>query len=80
MQSVHYLNTNELDSKFIDSLKVLFFGKSIEITIREVVDETEYLLRSETNKTKLLQSVDNINKKLDLTAFSHEDLNKLISE
>ena len=60
MHTTYRLHTNELDNDFLDALKTLFKDKEIEIIISEV-DETAYLLKSDANKTHLLQSVQNIN-------------------
>ena len=59
MYTVYRLNASELDSQFIESLKALFKDKEIEITVSEV-DETAYLLRSEANKKRLLEAIQNV--------------------
>lgn len=60
MYTVYRLNADELDYQFIEALQTLFKDKEIEITVSEV-DETAHLLRSEANRKRLLQAVDNIN-------------------
>lgn len=59
MQSSYRLNARDLDQQFIESLKTLFQGKEIEIIVYEV-DETDYLSRSETNQSRLLQAIENV--------------------
>ena len=59
MYTVYRLNASELDSQFVESLKALFKDKEIEITVSEV-DETAYLLRSEANKKRLLEAIQNV--------------------
>jgi len=61
MHTTYRLNANELDEKFIQSLKALFKDKDIEIMVSEV-DETGYLLRSEANKERLLRAIENVEK------------------
>lgn len=61
MHTTYRLNVNELDEKFIHSLKALFKDKDIEIMVSEV-DETAYLLRSEANKERLLRAIENVEK------------------
>jgi antitoxin YefM len=61
MNTVYRLNANELDEKFVKSLRVLFKDKDIEIIVNEV-DETAYLLRSKANKERLLKAVENVEK------------------
>ena len=57
MQTVYHLEANELDNRFIESLKALFAGQTLEIIV-SAVDETEYLLRSNANKERLLRAVE----------------------
>jgi len=59
MHTIFQVRTNELDEKFLDSLKSLYGDKEIEIIISEV-DETEYLLKSDANRKRLLEAVANI--------------------
>ena len=64
MYTVYRLNANELDSKFLKSLKFLFKDKEIEIAVCETVetaeDETTYLLRSPANRERLMQALENV--------------------
>jgi hypothetical protein len=59
MYTTYSLSANELDSKFIKSIKTQYKDKRIEITISET-DETEYLLKSKKNKEFLLTAVKDI--------------------
>lgn len=56
---VYRLNANELNSQFMEALRILFKDKEIEIVVSEV-DETAYLFESEANRTRLLQAIQNI--------------------
>jgi antitoxin YefM len=56
MHTIYRLNADELDSKFLDSLKTMFGHKQIEIAVSDA-DETDYLLRSPANRERLLQAV-----------------------
>lgn len=53
MNTVFNLYTSELDSVFLRTLKTLYKGKKLNITIEIDPDETEYLLRSKTNRKAL---------------------------
>lgn len=59
MQTTYQIEADELDEKFVDSVKALFKHKKIEITVVEL-DETEYLLRSSANRENLLEAIDDI--------------------
>jgi len=73
MHTVYHLNANELDDKFLESLKTLFAGKSVEIVISEV-DETDYLLRSDANRRRLLHAIENVNRGEQLIEVSMDSL------
>ena len=59
METTYRLNADELDNRFIESLKSVFKNKEIEITVAEI-DDTEYLLRSQANREHLLSAIDDI--------------------
>jgi antitoxin YefM len=73
MNTTYRLNANELDEKFLQSLKALFKDKDIEIIVSEV-DETAYLLRSEANKERLLKAVESVEKGENLVEVRMGDL------
>ena len=54
------LEKTELTQDWVDSVKALFQGKTINITVTEVPDETEYLLSSPANKSHLEKSIKDI--------------------
>ena len=64
MYMTYRMNEEELDSRFLRTLKAMFKGKEIEIVISEAPqgeeDETEYLLRSPANRDRLLKAIENI--------------------
>lgn len=72
MITVYRLSANELDEQFIESVRALFKGKDLEITVTEL-DETDYLLRSDANRRRLLQAVENIEHRRGLVEIG-EDL------
>lgn len=65
MYTVYHLEADDLNSDFLDALKTLFKGKSLEIVVSEF-DETDYLLRSEKNKDRLLRSIAHVNSNVNL--------------
>jgi antitoxin YefM len=65
MQSVHRLKANELDDRFLESLKAQWGDREIEIVISEA-DETAYLMRNEANRQHLLKAVNDIEQRHNL--------------
>ena len=60
MNSVYRLRSDELTPEFITILKKSYPHKEIEITIDEVMDETEYLMSSSANRLHLENAIKNI--------------------
>jgi antitoxin YefM len=69
MSTVYRLKASELNTDFLEEIKATFGDQEIEIVISEL-DETEYLLKSEVNRNRLLQSVDNIKNQQNLIQFN----------
>jgi antitoxin YefM len=65
MQSVHRLKANELDDRFLESLKAQWGDREIEIVVSEA-DETAYLMRNEANRQRLLKAVSDIEQRHNL--------------
>jgi antitoxin YefM len=70
MESTYYLNSNELNEDVIKAIKTLFRNRKIAITVSVEEDETEYLLKSENNKKRLLKSLDNVKKGKNLVSVA----------
>ena len=66
MYTVYRLKIDELNDQFIEALQTLFKGREVEITVSDV-DETAYLMQSEPNRKRLLQAVQNISNRQNLT-------------
>jgi antitoxin YefM len=77
METVFKLKTKELDMGFIESIKHLFKGKEIEITVKPSQDETEYLLSSPANKKRLLEAIDEVKKNKNLIRFTGKEFEEL---
>lgn len=73
MQTSYRLNAKDLDHHFLESLKVLFQDKEIEIVVYEV-DETAYLSRSEANQKRLLAAIENAENGTNLITVNLEEL------
>ena len=73
MQTIYRLKASELDNNFLEGLKATFGDKNIEIIVYEV-NETDYLLKSDVNKDRLLKAIENVNHKTNLVEVSLETL------
>ncbi|MDJ0574816.1 MAG: hypothetical protein QNJ65_06570 [Xenococcaceae cyanobacterium MO_234.B1] len=73
MQTIYRLKASELDNDFLEGLKATFGDKEIEIVVYEV-NETDYLLKSDANKVRLLKAIENVNHKTNLVEVSLESL------
>jgi antitoxin YefM len=71
MQSVHRLKANELDDRFLESLKAQWGDRGIEIVISEA-DETAYLMRNEAHRQRLLKAVSDIEQRHNLVEVDLE--------
>ena len=64
MQVAYQLNANELDMNFLESIKKLFQEKTIHINIslatKENENDTDYLLSTPANASRLLKAINNI--------------------
>ena len=74
MQTTYRLNANDLDENFLEGLRVTFQGREIEIVVYDVADETEYLLKSQANREKLLSAMAHIENRSNLVDVSLESL------
>lgn len=78
MYMVYKMKVEELDSRFLRALKVMFKDKEIEITVCESVqseeDETEYLLKSPANRDRLLKAIENVARSHNLAPVDLEEL------
>jgi len=60
MLATYRINSNEINDIVIKNIFDNFKGKDIEITINEIIDETDYLNSSEENKKRLLTAIKDI--------------------
>jgi antitoxin YefM len=64
MYTLYRLNADDLNERFLESLRALFQGKDIEISVCETADQTDdetaYLLRSPANRKRLMEAIANV--------------------
>ena len=75
METVFKLKANELD--FIDSVKKNFKGREIEISIKPIMDETEFIFNTSANKKQLLEAIKEIKMDKNLIRFTNEEFDTL---
>lgn len=75
MSTVYRLKASELDLKFLEQIKAKFADREIEIVVSEI-DETAYLLKSESNKNQLLKAIENIKDRQDLVEMNLQELER----
>jgi antitoxin YefM len=73
MSTVYRLKASELDRDFLEEIKATFGEKEIEIIVSQF-DETEYLLKSEANKNRLLKAIENVKKGQNIVEVNLPDL------
>jgi len=57
MITTYQMDVNELTVEVVNSIKAAFKNKTINITVTEAFDETEYLLASKANREHLEKSI-----------------------
>ena len=57
MEAIYKLKANEISPNLMDTIKKLFNGKEITITISSEPDETAYLTMNPANERHLLESI-----------------------
>lgn len=73
MQTTYRLKANELNQKILDGIKTIYGDQEIEIIIYEV-NETDYLCKSEANKNRLIQAINDVNERKKLIEVSLQEL------
>ena len=78
MEAIYRLNTKDMGIGFVNSVKVAYPDQDIEILIREQsgekaagyeFDETEYLMRSPSNREHLLKAIENVKEGKNIITF-----------
>ena len=78
MELTYRLNANELNEDFLKTIKKLYKGKDIDVTVQVREDETTYLMKGEANRTQLLKAVKDVEKRKNLQTLNVEKLKALV--
>ena len=78
MDVTYRLKPEELNDDFFRTLKQLFLGKEIAITVEEVPDETEYLLSNEANREHLLRAIEDMKDGRNAHIMSIDEMESMI--
>lgn len=76
MHTTFVIKAEDIDEKLMKGIKHSYKDKQVEITVREL-DETEYLLKNEANKRKLLKSLNNSRSRKNLSEVNPKLLKKI---
>ena len=57
MEAIYKLKASEVNTNLMDTIKKLFNGKEITITISTEPDETTYLMMNPSNEKHLMESM-----------------------
>jgi hypothetical protein len=77
MVATYRLRADEINDTFLKNIQNNYMNKEIEITIKEIEDETEYLLKSEPNRRHLLRGIEEIRSGAPLQTMTVEQLDSL---
>lgn len=73
MRTIYRLKANQLDDNFLEDIQKTYQDKEIEIIVYEV-DETEYLFKSDLNRSQLLKAKDNVERGINLVKVNINNL------
>ena len=79
MYATYILTKDELNYEFLDNLKKMLNGSEIYLSV-ECLDETEYLMKSEKNHERLIQSINNANSNKNLIEVPFDDILRAANE
>lgn len=78
MYALYRVHVDELDNRFLETLKTMFKHQEVEISVCESTqseeDETAYLLKSPANRERLLKAIENVARQQDLVTVDLDQL------
>ena len=79
MFATYTLTKDELNYEFLDNLKKMLDEGEIRLTV-EHLDETEYLMKSESNREHLSRGINDVNNNRNLVEVPYEKILKTANE
>ncbi len=76
MHTTFIIKAEDIDENLLNGIRRSYRNKQVEITVREL-DETEYLLKNEYNKKKLIKAISSSRSKKNLTEINLKHLKKI---
>jgi len=80
MVATYRIKANEITEFFIKNLQDHYRNKEIEITVQEIEDETDYLLKTNANSQHLIRGIKEINSGIQLQAMTINQLEQFAAE
>lgn len=78
MTTTFQINEAELNIQFLKSLKTMFKNCNLTLTIEaDEYDETDYLMKSNANHTRLMNAIKNVEADTNLIEVDMNELRKL---
>jgi antitoxin YefM len=76
MYATYRLRADEITENFLKGIKDIYQDKEIEIIVKEIEDETVYLLKSEANRRHLMKAIEDVQNGVPGHTMTFEELEK----
>jgi energy-coupling factor transporter ATP-binding protein EcfA2 len=80
MESTFRFNTADINVQFLDVLKMLFANKTIEISVKEIQDDTSFLLNEPESRAFYLKAIDDLRTQTNVIKLNGEEYDQLVEE
>jgi thymidylate synthase len=81
MDTLLRMQAEEINVTLIDFIKASFKGKKIALHIYEdTMDETEFLLSSNSNKKRLFESIENVKNDINFREINFADIQSILND
>lgn len=80
METTFRFNTADINVQFLDALKMLFANKTIEISVKEIRDDTSFLLNEPESREFYLKAIDDLRTQTNLIKLNGEEYDQLVEE